>query len=679
MNIVARTVVEAMYAPIDDLRTTRRSICEFAEQEVYLPEDSARRAGQRYSYAFMPFKRLVHAELRNPRWRRRFISGPSQVGGKTLDMIIAMMHGIFELRRPAFLAGPDVDMVQTVVWEPKIKPVIMASRYRDLLPSRGQGSRGGKARALRFRNGVPLFFVGAGGSDSQRISLTVQDGYLTELDEFDRMSEAALESPAKALEDRLQAYSDWSLLGEGVVHHKGSLVWREMECSLDGRPTGSGGRIQIQCPHCLRWIWPDREHLTGWQDAETELAARAAAAYACPDCGAAWSEADRARACLAPRLVHRGQQVDDRGVVTGELPETHTLGIRWNCMHSPMVSLAEIAAREWKAQRQDTDAEQRNVCNNLWNEPWSPEAAGASSEGGLSANFIREKTNRFAQGLVPTAAKRLTQGIDVGKYLCSWMLPAWDLDATSWLVQSGEVAAAEGEMSPELAIRSALARFLDQTFTVGWEQEGGGQPRIPDLVLIDSGWWPKVIYALCREFKARGFNVLPSKGYGSTNRRSPFRAPRQNDDTHQVGNEWFLSYLEEERLWLANINADYWKRFVHARLLTPQADEKGNPVPGSLTLWTPSTDGQGRVNRMEHQTNAKALVSEVWEERFDPKRGLVSGWKIQNRSIHRLDAMALAAAAADMCGVKVLPVERSPEHRRPTSVGRPQRSIRARY
>jgi hypothetical protein len=95
------------------------------------------------------------------------------------------------------------------------------------------------------------------------------------------------------------------------------------------------------------------------------------------------------------------------------------------------------------------------------------------------------------------------------------------------------------------------------------------------------------------------------------------------------------------RTWRANVNADAWKRFVHARLLTP-AD-----APGALLLWSPE-------HAMTHQTTAKSLTAEVYVERMDRRRGLVREWKINSRNNHRLDAMGLAACAADMCGVVVV-------------------------
>lgn len=165
--------------------------------------------------------------------------------------------------------------------------------------------------------------------------------------------------------------------------------------------------------------------------------------------------------------------------------------------------------------------------------------------------------------------------------------------------------------------------------------------RVPDLTLIDSRWWPEVVYGVCVEMSGRGLRCLPAMGFGSTGRRSPFRMPRQTDD-NQLGRDWYLAQAVAGSVstWRVNVNADAWKRWVHARLSTP-AD-----APGALLLWKPET-------AMTHMTTAKSLTSELWVERMDRTKGLVSEWKVQSRNNHRLDACSLAACAADMVGVTV--------------------------
>lgn len=648
-----------------------RALGEFAEAEIVMPDDSPLRPGLNYAYGAMPFKRLLHAELANPRWRRRFWAGPSQIGGKTLDMIIALCWHLFELGHSCALGGPDVDMIQSVIWEPKIRPVIAASRYQAMLPGRGQGSRGGKFRAVRFANGAHLYFIGGGGSDSQRTSLTIRALFLTELDQLAARSGASIESsPARSMEDRTRAWgSDAYIYGESVIHTTTDLIWQEIESTPDGKPTGSGGRVYVKCPHCVKWVWPSRDNLIGWQSADSEGAAREAAGYACQECGALWSEKDRTRSLAEPRIVHRGQEVDELGRVLGDLPKTETLGVRWNAMHSPMITMSAIAALEWRAANSGLEADERNVCNNVWNEPWQPEAGGGLGVlNVLTANAVRDKVGTHERGQVPADAKFLTLGIDMGEHLCSWMLPAWTEDAGNRLIDCGEIAAAEGSMSPELAIKAALSEFLGTVLNPGWPAAAGGAVTVPGMVLVDSGWWPEVVYAVCREFQARGLRVFPSKGFGSTGRRSPFRSPRETSGEYQVGDNWFMHWQEKAGVWLACVNADHWKRFVHARLQTPSGE------PGAMTLWAPGS-------RMEHMTTAKSLVSEVWEEKFDARRGLVTGWRITSRNNHRLDAMGLAACGAAMLGVRLLPApeRKLPERRRVAAPAKPAKAIRAHY
>jgi hypothetical protein len=61
---------------------------------------------------------------------------------------------------------PSLDMVKDK-WEEDLLPAIEASsRYRDLLPRRGEGSRGGNVESrVQFQNGATLRFMTGGGGD----------------------------------------------------------------------------------------------------------------------------------------------------------------------------------------------------------------------------------------------------------------------------------------------------------------------------------------------------------------------------------------------------------------------------------------------------------------------------------------------------------------------------------
>src|SRR5690606_1430822 len=132
-----------------------------------------------------------------------------------------------------------------------------------------------------------------------------------------------------------------------------------MECTVSteqGRTwqeytKGTRSRIVLPCPHCHAWVGPEREHLVGWQEAESQVEAARTGSFSCPDCGEFWTADQRARANEQSRLLHDGQAIDADGNVTGAVPACETLGFRWSGVNNLFLTPGEIASDEWRAGR----------------------------------------------------------------------------------------------------------------------------------------------------------------------------------------------------------------------------------------------------------------------------------------------------------------------------------------
>ena len=122
---------------------------------------------------------------------------------------------------------------------------------------------------------------------------------------------AAFEHEITQLEARTRAYgSRKRMYMECTVSTEQGRTWQEYLA-------GTQSRIVLPCPHCHQWVSPEREHLTHWQRAESQQAARNTGAFGCPSCGEIWGEEDRRAANQACRLLHAGQSIDDAGNVAG--------------------------------------------------------------------------------------------------------------------------------------------------------------------------------------------------------------------------------------------------------------------------------------------------------------------------------------------------------------------------
>jgi phage terminase large subunit GpA-like protein len=374
-------------------------------------------------------------------------------------------------------------------------------------------------------------------------------------------------------------------------------------------------------------VTPEREHLSGWQEAVSVVEAGRQAMLHCPGCGAAWSESQRIEANRQGRLLHRGQEIDAQGVIQGEPPGTHTLGFRFSATNNLLLSMSRVAEEEWQAPRTtEPELAEKKLRQFYWSLPSLGEAITLSE---LDVQRIIARSIDLPRGRVPADAAAITVGIDIGKWLCHWLALAWRPGATPHVLEYGKLEVPSQTMAEELAILTALRRFRDEIAAPGWPALAGGLQVIPRLVLVDSGHWESVVVSFCAE---SGAGYLPAKGFG----------------VQQLGRRAIQQEPGYERLRqpgghvLVEINADHWKSYVHARLQTPVNQ------PGGLTLFHGSSP--------EHLTLARHLTAEKQVEEFIAGRGLVSRWEALSRNNHFLDALALACVAGHGLGQRMLQI-----------------------
>src|SRR5678816_4563381 len=131
----------------------------------------------------------------------------STQSGKTLAcFVIPLLYHLFELGETVICGLPDMDMAADK-WREDILPVIERSRYRQLLPSSGGGSRGGRVETIQFANGATLKYMSGGGSDKSRAGFTSRVVVITETDGMDQSGGRSRESDKiTQLEARTRAY-----------------------------------------------------------------------------------------------------------------------------------------------------------------------------------------------------------------------------------------------------------------------------------------------------------------------------------------------------------------------------------------------------------------------------------------------------------------------------------------
>jgi hypothetical protein len=203
----------------------------------------------------------------------------------------------------------------------------------------------------------------------------------------------------------------------------------------------------------------------------------------------------------------------------------------------------------------------------------------------------------------------------------------------------------ELETGIDQAIVKALRSWRDQIIGHPYLDDNG-QVRLFDRVLVDAGYRDTAIYEF---LKIAGPPFRASMGFGSGYKSSPFKSHKQSTPTVRVGNHWNDVRMRKHASWLVEMDAPYWKRFMHDRFLTPTFNDDGSLRPGSMSLWGSEAD--------KHLTFSHHIVAEIEKEEFIPGKGVSRTWVQESKINHWLDCLYGNCCAADMCGVKLFLAE----------------------
>lgn len=603
-----------------------RTVGEFATQEIVIP--TGPHAGSKYRFSRAPWARHIF-EAMDQSWELIALVGPSQSGKTLAGFIIPTLYHLFEIGETVVCGVPDLAMVKDK-WAEDLLPAIERTRYRDLIPTIGEGSRGGVVReAVRFGNGATLRFMTGGSSDKARAGFTTRVLIITEVDGFDRVSATSREADQVAqLMARVRAWSNRSrVYMESTASTHDGRIWREFEA-------GTASRVAVSCPHCNDWVTPDREHLVGWDGAKDIIEARENARLCCPSCACEWTDVDRRSAYADTRLVHRGQEIDSAGHVHGDQPRTLSWSMKWTASDNLLVPIGVIAAAEWNAKRDPDQSNAEREMRQFW---WARTSEGdTEDESQIDQAKILNRIGDTDRGIVPDWCEHLTAAIDQGKHLCHWVVIAWGAVGQSRVIDYGRLDVASGDLVLERAITVALGEF-DSMVQTGWPTVAGGS-RSPELVLADSGWHADTVYDFCRGHAPRW---CAAKGFGAGQYAgSSYREPKTTGNVvSQISDGYHVARLEKRGTRLLEVNVDRWKSQVHQRLNTAMGES------GAMDLF--------RADVREHITFASHLASERQVGQFKAGKGWITTWKVRSRQNHWLDAVTLAAVAGHVMGVRV--------------------------
>ncbi len=287
----------------------------------------------------------------------------------------------------------------------------------------------------------------------------------------------------------------------------------------------------------------------------------------------------------------------------------------------------------------------------------------------LTADQIAAKLNGLKRGEVPLGCPYLTMFIDVQAKALFWLVTAWEDDLTGYMIDYGTepdqktayftlrdirrtLAMAAPRAGLEGSIYAGLERLTEAMLGREWRRDDGAMVRV-DRCMIDANWGQStdVVYQFCRQSKYAGV-VMPSHGRyvgASSIPLSDYRRKRGD----RVGLNWRVPVTSKRSVRHVVYDTNYWKSFVHARLVVPIGD------PGCLSLFG---------NKPEtHRLISEHLTSE-YRVKTEGRGRTVDEWKLRIDGLdkHWLDGAVGCAVAASMVGASLpgLPVNTVPKGRR---------------
>lgn len=610
-----------------------RTIRQFCEDELVVADGP--RKGP-FKVSTQPAIGLWFDEIDSGRWNEMIFTAPSQWGKTLVAFIAPALYHTAEMAEHYILAVPDMRMGQNK-WEVDLRPAFEASpTLRGLLPKSGEGSRGGKINdSITLTNGVIIKWMTAGGDDTQKAGFTSRIVGVTEAARFSDSSDTSVEAdPLRQLEARQRSHDFHRRRSyvEGTVTTEEELPWR-------ARSRSSQSQIVTPCPHCGEWIAPEREHLIGFEEAESEMEAAELAGWFCYKCGELITDEQRIASVQSCRLTHAGQSINKHGEVIGDFPKTMRLWFRATPWLNCLLSTASIAIDEWKSHQIDEDSpertsEDKRMAQFVWCAPYKPPKVEDIE---IDRNKAARRTlYGHPRGVVPDDTVTLTVGTDVGKFKCWWVALAIRADGRRHVVDYGFVDVPSADMDEAKAITIALGDIGEVVHT-GWKFKNG-EIRNVDAWWIDSRYGKKAVEKLAhrqKELTGKRYWCLASMGIGESQVQAVrYEVPRKTgNEVREIDPDgtYHLSWIPKSRIYRVNWDADSGKLRIQNSMLIPEHK------PGAMTLFV--------ATMREHKRIIRHITNETKKTVLHPTKGEIQKWHRMGEN-HLLDCLAQADTAA---------------------------------
>lgn len=276
----------------------------------------------------------------------------------------------------------------------------------------------------------------------------------------------------------------------------------------------------------------------------------------------------------------------------------------------------------------------------------NPEEEEVEETLGITPGLVATRISGLKQNILPSYPDvKIALGCDIGNWVCHWVKVAVFGNAIGVVIDEGEFHTKNMVKNPSQAyLTKALIEAL-HAFRTNMMAENP-----PDWALIDSGdgRHTEAVYEFVRQ--VRGNPWAASKGWDSKRFSMPPVDEHGNNKDSTKRNFWecWAHYQAAEKLWLYHVHTQAIKHWVQERFMTPTFDENQQFNDGSLSLFVP----REKKRWLEFSNH---MCTEGLERLFNPGKGKTEvTWKEYSTKNHKLDAIALAMAAAGVNGMRLI-------------------------
>ena len=251
--------------------------------------------------------------------------------------------------------------------------------------------------------------------------------------------------PIEKLHNRVRTFEEDGLSKEVYVtspKNAGDLTHKKVkECQL--------WQIWTQCPHCEEYSVPDFKNVNLEKDADGHLmparkykGCQAAAWYACPECGALWTELERWASVTRCRWAPEGCKINPAGEIVGEFEDSPYKAIHFGALlvHPMFTTIATLAADYAKAQaalKLGKIAAWRNFINNQLGKFWEVRDRETKIE--VIDGHVSSGDTAYRMRQVPRGVQLLTVGFDVQADHIWVVTKGYGYQNQQWLIHAGRL------------------------------------------------------------------------------------------------------------------------------------------------------------------------------------------------------------------------------------------------